>query len=731
MFKFLRKNRKIILIITSAVIILSFSFFGTYNAILDSREKVKDEKVFEIKNKKIFRSDLNILSFLLDRENKILRENSTISKEFFQTRIVELLFEKNIDKLSLDFKKRLDRIKNFDLYVYPYNPNISLENILKNKNPKILRLLNEIKKIEKIDLNTFKKFSELYIEIDKVSKIDIQNKLLLQQKNSPYLPLDRSLFDVNFNIFPFSNISEWLGESFLDIIFKFIFEVADFFEDGKKEIKKKEVEVELLKFYPESNRRLVNIWKKVLLFKKYMQQEEKNLFLDNLCLKKISSYADKKAKLKIFKLPKYLIFKEFKDFLKLLLYLEITSDEEKSSFSTKYKRVEEIEKKYPSLIENHFIVEIKKTDMDEAGTKISEKKLWQWQVDEKNYKKLKDRFYILNSFEDDTEDKRFNAFENISANRRKEIDEYSRKEMVKENKDIIKNILSEKEKEKKDLYIRGVDSFPVLEGVSNKNLIKLLEKKSKNLFFCSDNEELYYQINCLSKKEKSIISFKKGMEDKTLENILNNILYSFYKDLKKDNFDITKLSLKKSFNEIISFLKYDSEKFEEVEDKVGIIYFSDVLGRIDERMPDFFKKNDLNKKEKYFIFSFLYLYMDKIKNGLINKIIEEKELMDDKNQWKLEIFDKEISRVSKSKDTFESYIYRAFNDLIFEKKLKEDSYSMVNLEKDLFADEVFFFKFLKRKKPGKIPFERFNEIKEVILNEAKYKLAEEILKKNL
>lgn len=515
MFKFFYKYQKIFLIVIVAIVIVTFSFFGSYSAISEFRNKnFSDAKIKVLENKSVRKSDIKMLSFLLNLED-MERENSFLVKEILKTNIANLLFEKGSDQFIKDFKKRLEKIKD--------------ENLLK--------------KDEKFSLSTFKMFKDFYIN----------QKKEFYRKNNKNFERKENSFD-------------FFGEKFLDAISLFILKTSFLAEKQGLVVKNFEVEKSIEKYFKydlskiSQNKKSFDMWKRVLFCKKYLNTAN-SVFLDKESFNEAYRFYTKKLHVKRIELPSYFNVKSsFNNFLNLLSYMKICL-KEMDLFSS-FKEMEFIEKEHPEFIDYHFTLMIKKIGLKDLFSQIEEKELLKWQID--NWKVLCQNFKILKD-KNNTEEK-FSHLEKLDFIDRLNIDNFSKKKIIEKNKVFLENVLSEKKFEKMDISLNLSNMINVFDGVVNTEILSLLKEakigildENSPLYTYSEDQKNFYRIKVLS-KEKSIISFQKAMEDDyILQNFLEEEIkkISFEKDREKffEKNDLAKIVFKEVFQKLDDNMK--------------------------------------------------------------------------------------------------------------------------------------------------------------------------------
>lgn len=739
MFAFFRTHQKLFYVIITVIIIITFSFFGTQKAMDGSSKiRIKDKVVSTtIDGKNIKKSEIDSISYFLVREEEIASKlnihSSVFLKDFLESKLADTLAKKYFKNISFDSQKRLDKAHKFVPYVHPQVSMISAENIWRYLAPEIAPSLEALQKKSEYDLEAFNLFMKLYLNQRNFSSDRLRKILLDQQSQCHWLKPDRSIMNDDMNLFGFNSIVDWFGQDFVDLLSQVIINVASVAETRGYKVSSSEALADLMKQSKEvlskhhargasssgdyfrehlsifglRESSMVDIWRKVLLFRKYMNDVGESVFLDNLSQGTLLSFNKEKALVELYHLPSELNVKDFESFMKLQVYLEsISGKNEAVVLPSTFLSASEVEKKHPELVQKKFDVKLKHINLNEIGVVIGEKKLWTWQTEDKNYALLKDEFVQLKNISDEKE-KRFSNLEKLDPKVRAEVDRFSRKTMLLSDTKNILEELSKAKEEKKLIGIKLKSLKPILKGIDDKNLFAALEKeqifasdeevKEGSVLFCySDNKEDFYRITLLSKsEEKSIVSFTEALNEEIVDALLDAKLHAKYSNLSAKELDQVK---DKDGNK---------KPFCEVKNELGAIVFHDLLEKIDSKC----KKNKI-KRDTLDSYASAFSYFN---------LLEAKEKMQKSSfdgtlcgPWKIE--KEEIGVTRQSDDEW-------LKEELF---VKESAPSLSDLH--IASDgTVSFFKFISKQVDEKATLEEIAQSKKMLSNEAKQSALEDLL----
>src|ERR1700722_696233 len=132
MLDFFRSYQRYFFLVITVVIIISFSFFGTYSTL--GSNQWREQIAFKAVNgHEVTRMDVDELALFLatDNEDKMLYggawgpnflNDGVIRKDFLETGLAEELALAYQDDLQSDIEKRLAKEKKYTLYTHPQAP---------------------------------------------------------------------------------------------------------------------------------------------------------------------------------------------------------------------------------------------------------------------------------------------------------------------------------------------------------------------------------------------------------------------------------------------------------------------------------------------------------------------------------------------------------------------------------------------------------------------------------
>lgn len=654
-----------------------------------------------------------------DSKHPNLLNDGVIQKDFIKTKLAKVFVEQYLDELKEDFQSKFEKIQKYAPYVHNQVPFISAKAVWSHFCPNLEVNLNKLQKKTAVDAEFYETLFALYGAQNEFSPESLKKILYYQQAQYDWIIPDERILHDDLSLFGFTSVSDWFGQNFVDIASQFIINTSiiaekkgyrvsyeealtDLMQNLQAHLKNSKAKSNNVDFFNASIRALgmnestvVDIWKKVLLFRKYVQDVGNTVFLDSMCHKEILTFANEKANLMVYELPGYLKLNNFEDFLKLQMYLKaVALPYQGLEMPSSFKLVEDVEISYPELVERPFVLKVKHVNFQDLSLRIGEKQMWGWQLSDENWHKLSEEFSSLRSIKAKTKEERFSALEKLNKKTRVEIDSFSRNKILEQDQKFVAQELNNAEEKEINLKIRSKGKSSVLK-VDFEKLLPLLENakepvEGSPLFCYSDNNQDFYQIKVLSKDDKkSLVSFADAKKDGIIEELLDKELESKYKTLAKDE---------KFKNE------NGAKPFLEIKDKIGAVYFADLLKKIDlEKSIGTEGKESLNSYPS----KFLYLHMKNVK-----KQIEDGIEM--KSPWSPSVKKVTITRASADEKMKKD---------IFSKD-QPSTWSDLNIDQN---KDISFYKFLNKEKDEKTNIKEMEKAKELLSSEAKLTLTKKIL----
>lgn len=562
MLNFFRKHQKIFFIFVTVMIVISFTFFGTFNTFMN-QEKTPDYTIgYALDGSAIMSSDVELMNrFLKDGLQEggkavNLLNGSAIHQQFLSTGLAEILVERYWDDLKDDLESRFRKAKHFTPYVHPQAPFLSSKVVWERFCPEMNPLLNELSAAE--DTLTPQSFSlllKLYLAQTKLPAHMLKQVLLHQQKQYSCVCPDPNLMHEEPFLFGFTSLEEWFGPKFMHLISQFLINAAVYAEQNGVHLSKEEARAEMLlnaqqglEFFAQGKQislaeagdyyygqlqslrieesKAIKVWKRVMAFKRLFQEGAAGILLDKTALAGFHSYARECASVELYQLPEAMRLSDSRSLAKFQLYLEAIACNTcgNTAMPSSFLHPDYVESKFPELIQRRFELQVAEVKKDDLAQRIGLKETWEWELDDVHFAYLKTEFPILALEPASTRDERFQALEKLTSEIRFKVDQAARRNILNLHPEWLDEALDKAPTQQRTIAIKSKGSAAPFEGVTNfAELAELLENQDHSLKRFSANNETYYRISVLRKsKNKEVLTFAEAMHDGTLETLLNS-----------------------------------------------------------------------------------------------------------------------------------------------------------------------------------------------------------------
>lgn len=603
MLEFFRKHQKIFFVFVTIIIVISFSLVGINTQMMESTPDKQIGKT--VNGKPIYSKELVVLSQLLshsifdtDRSSSWphLLNDGVIEKNFLETGLAVMLAEQYFSYLEPELKKKEQTISLFTPYTHPYAAQLSCRAIWKSYSPGLLEHLDQLKN-SAMDIHGFSILCQLYLDQIAFPKEAMQQILHFQEQKEAELK-DPRLAEIELSLFGFKNVKDWFGNRFIYLASQFILNVSSLAEQKKYQITKQEVQTDLLQNIYQGYKQLfqnksiepsqamqyfqrelqvlglneadvVNAWRHVMLFRRLVLDTSGSVFNDPLAQKQFHLFADQSVEVKLYELPSYLRLPDFSALLKLQVYLEAVSLEQPESLHLplEFASLDSIEARQPELVQKKVEVRLSSVNIEELTALISLKNTWAWEATDEGWSFLQKRFPELKNCSDRIE--RLDQIED-----RNSIDQVARLEMVRQDKELIKQALQQRPLKTIQLSLR---TKPLAQGpyrffLNDKTCTAFLESAplgSIEECYSVDTSNFYY-IELVSRNDqKELVSFEEAVQDGTLDAILDQKLEEAYPNIRKGK-------------EIFFQANGHVKPFYEVKEQIGRILYEPLLLAIEQ-----------------------------------------------------------------------------------------------------------------------------------------------------
>ncbi|OGN65163.1 MAG: hypothetical protein A3E80_01220 [Chlamydiae bacterium RIFCSPHIGHO2_12_FULL_49_9] len=559
MLEFFRKYQRTFFIFTTAIVVASFTFFGTFSALADGETREDPAIGHALDGSSIRLSEMQALSRFLsaDREDmpkegglpSNLLNDGVVRYDFLRTGLADLLVAAYFDSFREDLEQRLEKAKRFLPYVHSEVPFLSAKAIWDRFFPQINEEMEALKGENGASIKVFTHFSKLYQQQGAFHPEALRRILVMQHQQYLGPQIDEKLRFGDLSICGFHTLNDWFGSQFVSLVSQFIWNGALMAEKKGYRVSLEEAKADLIYNYQRSVEKLkemkvepklsfaqyvrsmgfnekmaVNAWRKVLLFRKFFNDVGNAAFLDGLSHREFTSFAKETVSIQKYEWPIQL--KSWQDFVDFQVYLSMATPAQKDPLAVPFDllSVEEVEKKCPELVVTPYRANSATITKDQVGLKASLRQVLDWQMEEKNWALLKKEFPALGL--GSSREERFKSLEKLDSALKQKLDRFARSCLVDLNPNWVVEALQTAKAETKvfEISSKGKQRIP----------LAIMEKaaqgdaEAKNSLLCYlDDAKVYHRIENIEKiGEKQVLSFAKARP--VLKEISNTYLEKQY-----------------------------------------------------------------------------------------------------------------------------------------------------------------------------------------------------------
>lgn len=688
MLEFFRKHQKYFFVVITVVVIISFSFFGTYDTLAGNA--VHEQVAFtSIDGTDIKRGELDSMVYFIGTDNEDKRmfggiwgpnflNDGVIKKDFFTTGLAEILVLAYPETVLQDLAPRFEKEKRFTLYTHPQAQFLSTEAAWAYFVPNMKSYFDALRNAkDPISANAFAARVGLYLSERRFPPQMLRQVLAYQQKQYSWLPADPNLEHLDLSLFGYHTIEDWFGPRFVRLIAEFIMNAGKIAEQKGYSVSKTEALADLLRnaetsyqqnlknpqlgvansseYLNEQLRLLgmdqthaVKIWQQVLLFRRLFQDVGNSVLVDSLLPQKFFDYAGETVSGELYRLPSELQLADYRSLQKFEIYLysvakrnrlDRMNEKEMLSLPTTYLALDELKKKYPELVQKHYVLRVAQASKTSLLPKVGLKETWNWEVEDANWANLKKEFPTLGVKKGETRDERFAALDSLDDRTRARVDSFARTAIVETHPEWLEKALEAAPEKEMNIGIslKGGNFF--VTGLENReDLIRLLDVaplanqgettySSKLKQFTADKNN-YYRIAVMERKpNEEILTFAEADETGALDDLLDNFLETQYTKIRDTS--------------PAQYRKEDGKwkELDEVKDRVADSYFDKLIKAIQNDYIDHSEDKSIATStmtgDRAASLRF-YAYARELKNKLLHKdnnviaqIIEVKDFSDE------------------------------------------------------------------------------------------------------
>ncbi len=528
MLTILRKHQKILLLIVSILVITSFALFGVFDGFSSQNSQANRTLCKSLTKRPIKEEEVIALTHLLTHSPYALGSefsllhDGVIERDFLASGLGKILAEKYQDELREEMENRIEKLQNFQMYEHPKDPRISLINIWKRLAPGLFNSFQELMRQTKGATDSFSQLVNLYMHAMHCPAERARRALFAEQERLRS-EADPALAYAQLSPAGFSSYVDWFGSKWLHIVSQTILNMADVAEQQGIKVSRKEAKRDLYRHFSINvaqiqhaerdqvirefhnacwqlglhEQLLIKSWRKVLLFRKLLENVAEGVFLEGLPYAQFSAYANESAHVELYSLLNPMPFSDLLGLARWQIYQEAIADSDLFTISLSPTPIafSKIEQKYPSLIAQAYEITYAEVPWESVACAFSLKEMWQWASEEIHWEKLLSQFPELKDKNAKTLQERFRLLAEWDAKERFAIDRAIQRAMLEKSGNIERALDAAPLKKATLLFGEGTSIHPFSGIADSSAIIDLLHQTSRDASHCfSFDGDVYYRL---------------------------------------------------------------------------------------------------------------------------------------------------------------------------------------------------------------------------------------------
>lgn len=514
MLDFFRRHQKYFYAVITVVIVISFSFFGTYGTLTSERSNRDVVAFTAVDGTNVSRSDLEemVLFISTDSEDKQLfggawgpnfLNNGVVRNDLLATGLAGELVASYPELLGDELVTRLQKEKKFTPYSHPQAKFLSVESAWSYFAPQIKEQFDLLRRADNpLDQQAVAARIALYLEARKLPPSLLRQMMLYQERQYGWLAHDPVLERQDLALFGYYTLQDWFGSRFLHVAAEFIINSAKVAESRGYVVTKEEALASLWnsaqqsykensknpnlgvtsveEYFREQLRRLgieankaVKLWQQVLLFRRLFSDGGASAFVDPLLAKQLVGYGREQERGEAYHLLEPLRLKDFRSLQQFEMYLDtIAQRTAQDKISLTLPKVfipaDELTKKAPEFVQKRYLVDVAHIDKRLLQARVSLKDTWAWEVEDANWKALQKQFPELGIKSGANSAERYALLDSLDTVTRERVDAFARTAQVDSHPDWVDEMLASAPVERQILSVRLKGGRPPLPGVDKR-----------------------------------------------------------------------------------------------------------------------------------------------------------------------------------------------------------------------------------------------------------------------
>lgn len=511
MLQFFRKYQRFFFAIVTVVIVVSFSFFGTFSTMGQGESTKPDRVLLQTSDgSAVTEREMALLCQLITTTG--WNPSQIVDKEILSTGIGLLMARQHFEAIKPELETRLDAIRNYRPYTHPLHPQVSAEAVWQRFIPQLTQQLALLKqKSDQVTVETLALLFQLYLA-EKSLPPQFLKQVLAYQLQQQGLPIDPRLQQGDLSLFGFHSLEDWFGQTFVSLVGQYVIQGARLCEargckvgmDAVRQSFSQQIQGEdyrgVIYSMGGDERLVLKTWQSILLFQELCQTVGNQMQLDELLGRQFHDYSKESLTLELYELPDALRLSSLQDLFELQVYLEASSE----------------------LIDQKVEIEYVSVSHRDLLRGISVKQTWDWEILDENWRKLSTQFPKWCSPANHTTLTRMQQLDKLSKEDRLAVDQFAREQILKEQPERIQRAFDLATSSQITVSLRP-------EGLSSLHLADptafLAKLHASSQFEYTDGQNQELRVTVLNRDtEKQILSFEQAKKEGILAKMLERRL---------------------------------------------------------------------------------------------------------------------------------------------------------------------------------------------------------------
>lgn len=548
MLHLFRKYQKVIFVFVTVVVVISFVFFGTYQAFAPSMgSKEKQTTAYVTKSGK------KVGSYYFDHLCQFLTTEGAgrdffegnylsdylISREFLETGLALDLIAQDPENYREELDERVAKERGYTPYVHPIAKQISAASVWELFAPDMMDGLKALQSAE-CGISSVEARVKLYNAQRRFPPQFLANMLRYQERDAKSLMPDPKLARGEIALFNYKNLEDWFGPTFVKRVAQVVIEtVAIAKEKGYKvsteeaysdllykshktyEALKEQMEMpvamdgeKLMQLYFRQlgydEKVFVQVYRDLMLFKRYLHDAAESVVLDPTAFEAFYAHAGEAVTVELTQMPKALRFQTREQLDAFESYLVALG----GNASHLLGLPEEI-KPRPELTGNRYEVFLGCVDKKSLEGKVTVKRTWNWE--EKNFDKLRAKFPYLG------EGSPMTVLDALDKKRRASIDAFARQQILADHPEWIDEAVRNVNIDYHDLFIADKGAKLDLKGIDDVAALKVALDGQDEVLGYTQDQTHFYRMVVQERHADQILTFEQAKKLGVLESVQSNV----------------------------------------------------------------------------------------------------------------------------------------------------------------------------------------------------------------